>query len=715
MDSSARTHVAAPAPTACEALDGLSATEGGGTSAEGVLPENAVERYRTNEAGGAGGASVEPISSEQYRLFRVLSPLVSFNGYTMLVEDPSGRIDCLCLSATPSFDPRSQPGYVDQLPLGQILAIKQPLKKVDPATSSSLLLVDPLRSVKHLQPGDPLLRSVQWSTPDPLKPLPADFDHKAHGNSLFKQKQYFLASQAYSNGLSATLSPAQKLFLLLNRSQLHLNLGNYASARRDASAVLNLLEQGVDAPPQTLLKAKLRLARALEGLRLLDKASAAYSAVLEVDSSSEEGKEGKKRVVKMRHETETGEYDWRELASVVGPEGRDLEMGDYVGPIEVVEMEGKGGGRGVVATRDVKAGDLLLVEKAFAVDYPDPDRLVLDFKLQHGSLGEHLDYPLACSIASRILDDPSTAELVYGLYGGKAFPPTGTLPFGAFGQRIVEQVSETVDVDAARIAAIADQNRFRCSYVKRADNDMYRGNPSGLFLSTSLFNTSCVSNAKALTYRDVIVVRARTPIKAGEEVTVSYVTPAESYQGRTEVLKTHFDDGCACPLCSLDRADGHKELARRSELVEERLPALRAAYDRVKFADPTSDIRQKLHRVLCVFVVELEKTYSPSRGPLKPELAVPYAHLPTSSLPRREKTRTTSPVVAHELLIEALLSGAARLAKVTEPRMASRWMSAAMMLKKVFTGTEKEHFRELYKEEIEDLGLEKVFEAAELG
>ena len=42
-----------------------------------------------------------------------------------------------------------------------------------------------------------------------------------------------------------------------------------------------------------------------------------------------------------------------------------MDAATYLGPIEVQGSDGKG--RGLFATRDVKAGELLLCEKAFAL------------------------------------------------------------------------------------------------------------------------------------------------------------------------------------------------------------------------------------------------------------------------------------------------------------------------------------------------------------
>jgi tetratricopeptide (TPR) repeat protein len=226
---------------------------------------------------------------------------------------------------------------------------------------NAMVRVDSPSDAVFLEPGDPLLSEVKWVFSSPAAVLPPSFDHKAHGNSLLKKKKYLLAIKAYSDGLAASPSDEQKLLLLVQRSQAHLHLNAFASAYRDSTSVLDLLDNDVNSPPQTKSKAVLRQARALEGLKKYDLALEAYEKVLSVDADSSGGKDGKKRTEKMLRESKTGDYDWSVLEKgKVAKEGHSFDIGDFMGPIKVVELSERGGGRGVVTTRDVDAGELLL-------------------------------------------------------------------------------------------------------------------------------------------------------------------------------------------------------------------------------------------------------------------------------------------------------------------------------------------------------------------
>ncbi|KAI5464358.1 hypothetical protein BGZ63DRAFT_401314 [Mariannaea sp. PMI_226] len=77
---------------------------------------------------------------------------------------------------------------------------------------------------------------------------------------------------------------------------------------------------------------------------------------------------------------------------------------------------------------------------------------------------------------------------------------------------------------------------------------------SGLFLEASRINHSCRPNAQHSWNADLecLVVHAMEDIKAGCEITISYVSGKSlSYAERQAQLKQRFDFSCACKLCSL--------------------------------------------------------------------------------------------------------------------------------------------------------------------
>ncbi|GAA5893992.1 hypothetical protein JCM6882_007953 [Rhodosporidiobolus microsporus] len=561
---------------------------------------------------------------DRYLLCRIVSLPILEVSVSFMVEDPSGRTEYFSVYRFPLHGVETGPDLDALFPLGQVLAVKEPLFKMNQNGINAIIRVDSPTDLVFVHPNDPLLRTICWTFPNPGKPIPSSFDYKAHGNALFKAKKYLLAVKAYTDGLASATSDEQKLLLHLNRAQAHLFLEKFASACRDSSTVLSLLDNGAEAAEQTRFKALFRRARALEGMKLLPSARDAYVEAFKVDPTSVEVKAGQQRVEKMLGEAKTGVFNWLQLEAQAVKSAKEKKLdrtnnvGDYVGPIKVVKLEARGGGRGIVATRDIKAGELLIVEKAFAVGEgpKDPNKTILmafDLKTRNAATFEQVN--LVDDVVQRMLDDPSTAPLLYSLYGGSEFPASGEATLNPLGRRPIETGKE-VFVDTARIEAILVANRFGLTAIDTAKDAL--STPSGLFLNTSLFNHSCAGNAAWTVMSDLMIVRSRAGIKKGEEIFIPYVSVEAPADKRKGVLRGHFGDaGCGCDLCKLDDAAGAVKLNRRRDLLEQA-----RALNRQDL--PTSVKRRKMTDQ----VVKMEQTYSPDRLlPLRPELVLPYHFL----------------------------------------------------------------------------------------
>ena len=146
----------------------------------------------------------------------------------------------------------------------------------------------------------------------------------------------------------------------MNRAQAHLQAENYASCHRDASIVLAYLAQGVTGPPSAEKKALYRRASALHKLRRFERAVEEYKRVFQMDLEQDGALLGHAAVEIALEESRTGVYDWDRLDPDEIADVADLTIGDFFGPVKVVDMPQRQGGRGVVATRDIQAGELLL-------------------------------------------------------------------------------------------------------------------------------------------------------------------------------------------------------------------------------------------------------------------------------------------------------------------------------------------------------------------
>ena len=76
-----------------------------------------------------------------------------------------------------------------------------------------------------------------------------------------------------------------------------------------------------------------------------------------------------------RMREEAGQFDFAAMLdeAISKFPSPDMNRADYTGPIEVRQCAIKSCGRGVFATKNIKAGDLLLVEKSFCAVFPEMD------------------------------------------------------------------------------------------------------------------------------------------------------------------------------------------------------------------------------------------------------------------------------------------------------------------------------------------------------
>ena len=74
-----------------------------------------------------------------------------------------------------------------------------------------------------------------------------------------------------------------------------------------------------------------------------------------------------------RLKEESGVYDFAAMLDEAIKKGPapDMDRASFVGPVEVRQCAIKSHGKGLFTTKSVKAGDLLLVEKAFSAVFPD--------------------------------------------------------------------------------------------------------------------------------------------------------------------------------------------------------------------------------------------------------------------------------------------------------------------------------------------------------
>jgi hypothetical protein len=79
-----------------------------------------------------------------------------------------------------------------------------------------------------------------------------------------------------------------------------------------------------------------------------------------VDANLEDVVTGVEKCRLRIQEREKGSYDWIQLFRQGSMPSARPDVADYLGPVKVSNLEHRGGGRGIIATRDIKPGELLV-------------------------------------------------------------------------------------------------------------------------------------------------------------------------------------------------------------------------------------------------------------------------------------------------------------------------------------------------------------------
>ena len=224
--------------------------------------------------------------------------------------------------------------------------------------TNPLVRVDSPTDIVVLAPHSALVPEAYFDTspqtkpPGPLEALGSDEYWRTHGNDLFKQSHWFPAAVAYSRGLA--LKP-DSLVLLLNRAEAYLRLGFFSGALCDVLAVLS--SESAELTPAHRGKALLRAARAEYGRRNYARAMDFFRQHKDTGGRNSEDAIWIRKCDDRLKESATGVYNWARLFQESQRESK-LDVGEYTGPVEVQEIPGRG--RGLVATRDIAPGELLV-------------------------------------------------------------------------------------------------------------------------------------------------------------------------------------------------------------------------------------------------------------------------------------------------------------------------------------------------------------------
>ena len=460
----------------------------------------------------------------------------------------------------------------------------------------------------RLYPSSPLLEDLPFPPPRHLPIVHRTAaQHKDDGNRLFGAGRFDGARDAYSLALDTLSSQTDPLrvALLANRAAVLLKLGLQCSALADSILALTL-------EPSASLRLKLlfRAATACYTLQRYKDCSAHLDELLHLSPEDKDGLDLQRRLHLRLAERNYGQYDWPVLFKTA-VRVEELDVADYVGGMfEVREITGKG--RGLVATRAIEPGQLLMVQKPLAMGRGDLKGKEKSIVVGANLYTETMDPPstgkLVAHLAERMMDDESIRSRTLELYAGKDQSPI-----------------TTAGIDISRLEAIATWNAFHTESLAQKSKSLSPADdraqlvqaPSSLYGLPSMLNHSCVGNVSYSFLADTFFLRARLPIAPGEELVDSYVDSLEGLARRADKLEKHRFV-CTCALCEMDRADGVAAGRERERLAEQ----LEQLTDRIH--GHTAQNPAPLLPTMLPYIDKISATYSPSRPALRPALYPAY-------------------------------------------------------------------------------------------
>ncbi|RDW63192.1 TPR domain protein [Aspergillus mulundensis] len=499
-----------------------------------------------------------------YLLLRAVTPSEIITGILLLAEDEADDVIKLQLY---NQDIDSMKHCLAE---GSVVVIKEPYLKAT-ADGGFGIRVDHVSDAKFLSAHDDLI-PLAWR--DKVMEIDISADGwKLKGNEWFNKGNYHLAKDCYSRALESFPSANEAITIKLNRALSHFRAHEGEAALRDLDVQ--------PAEPRLLEKALYRKAQALYQLGRFRECCETHKTLAERFPENANAKSEFSRAIARLAEQQKGKYNFKrmqlEAEKHVPPQ---LDHATFIGPV-IVKMT-KSRGRGLFTTDAVKAGDLLLCEKAFAYAFYDAKNpkqdlaLLVNTETDVITLGTQAQ--LVALIAQKVYKNPNMGEAFTNLHHGK------------YQAVCVSEVDGLPIVDTFLLERTMSLNCFGCPLSSRADHLEalhIKGatdeideefHSCGIWTMASYINHSCDSNARRTFIGDMMIIRATCDIPADTEVTFWYRSPLnDSTDGPSSMAKPmameHWGFKCSCIICTDIAQTDKKELKKRKRIFESLMKA----------------------------------------------------------------------------------------------------------------------------------------------
>jgi tetratricopeptide (TPR) repeat protein len=383
---------------------------------------------------------------------------------------------------------------------------------------------------------------------------------KNEGNAALKQQDLPLAHEKYTTALAVARqnivsesNPDAARDIFRNRAYVNLLLGRCDEVKMDARASLT----GRDDEKSKDLdsKAYYRAGSAAYNQGRWQEAKRFFQEQQKLTPDDKDAKLQLKKIETRLREEKTGSCDLMKIRTTLSRTRPRVDAATFTKNTEVKISSGKG--RGLYATRDIAAGEIIMCEKAFCVVWGhEEDALtamtydIRDDRIRVSPVG------LSKAIVQKLLSNPSSIEAVMDLYGDWE---------GGDAEDVFSNDDGAV-VDVFRIHDIMSRNAFGPG--AQFGEEGARNASTGLWIHAAYTNHSCLPNAQKEYTGDLMIVRAMQPIKSGDEIFHAYDESLDYDTRQASLLRT-WGFECNCKLCQTEQMDGKEVRDKRMELVGE--------------------------------------------------------------------------------------------------------------------------------------------------
>ncbi|KAI2469361.1 hypothetical protein F4781DRAFT_220375 [Annulohypoxylon bovei var. microspora] len=551
------------------------------------------------------GMTLENHHRGKRALVHVLTPADRLTGVMAIVEDEEGTALLLQLYNQPDEAVVSKDHILKE---GDVCLLKEPFFKATVDGQYSLR-VDHVSDIIWLQETDTRI-PLKWRKRI-LSLDEGSQDIRLQGNAAVQKRDWAEAEILYTDAIRAAKTAEEEQLAHLNRSLANLHLERSEKALDDAAKG----NTSADSPSE---KSLFREAKALYALQ---KFSPCLEKLLELVRSNPKNSDAWaeiKRVKQRVREQETGAYQFSSMYKQAEATPPLIDCATYVGSIAIRDSPGRG--KGVFTTKRVKAGELLLCEKAFGYCYVGEDSPIGQEKM---TVLINLNSKTMCMGGQANLITQIVQKIYHNHEGAEVFTD---LHHGDYAKVATSEVDGSPVVDTFLVAKIIQLNCFgsprssfktvmeRTSGAKKDSGSSYT--TCGIWPLASRINHSCVTNCRRSFVGDMMLVRACEDLEPGAELFHGYqhLEPNETYAEAQKNLES-WGFVCACALC-LDRKSTPPETVReRKALCQSLKPVLRVGSSVAQLARAAKILEA------------LEKTYDTGASVPRFEMWDPYFRL----------------------------------------------------------------------------------------